>query len=221
MPSLLVSSALLFILFIAVADPVSSRTYGAGGVGAAYTRWGRTLCPAKSSLVYTGYAASSHYTHTGGSSELICLPERPQWGRYVDGFQGQSYIYGTEYETGWRYGTNDVFLKNNIHGQSLNNHNVPCAVCYTDGRSTAMRFPAMLQCPDGWSEEYHGYLMAGYHSHKGKMQPVCLDEAPEAAESGQADENGAVFYNVEAHCGSLPCPNYINGRELTCVVCSR
>ncbi len=30
-----------------------------------------------------------------------------------------------------------------------------------------------------------------------------------------------LFYNVEAVCGSLPCPNYVNGWEITCVVCTK
>ena len=49
---------------------------------------------------------------------------------------------------------------------------------------------------------------------------VCLDDDPETIQGGAADKNGALFYLTEARCGSLPCPNYIDGRELTCVVCS-
>lgn len=191
------------------------------GVGAEYTRWGRTECPVNTSLVYSGYAAGSHFSHTGGSSELLCLPEDPEWGRFVNGFQGESYVYGTEWETRHKYGTNHVFLMSNAGTDDLHNRNVPCAVCFTEGRSTVKKFPAKLHCPNDWRHEYRGYLMAGHHTHKTHIQAVCLDEAPETVPSGSANEDGSLLYNMEAHCGSLPCPNYVNGRELSCVVCSR
>ena len=38
---------------------------------------------------------------------------------------------------------------------------------------------------------------------------------------GQDNKNGALFYPVEAVCGSLPCPRYVNGWELTCAVCTK
>ena len=167
-----------------------------------------------------GYAAGSYYSHLGGSSELLCLPQEPEWGHFKPGFQGESYVYGSEYQTGHNYGADDVFANDNIEGDNLHDHNVPCAVCLTPGRPLVKKLPAKVNCPEGWQKEYTGYLMAGHHSHKTQVQAVCLDEAPEAAESGLADENGALLYNMEAHCGSLPCPNYVNGRELACVVCS-
>ena len=45
----------------------------------------------------------------------------------------------------------------------------------------------------------------------------CMDADPEVIQGGAA----ALFYPVEARCGSLPCPNYVNNREVTCVVCSQ
>ena len=50
---------------------------------------------------------------------------------------------------------------------------------------------------------------------------ICVDEAPEGWLGSYADNNGAVMYTVEGICGSLPCPPYVNGWELTCVVCSK
>ena len=49
----------------------------------------------------------------------------------------------------------------------------------------------------------------------------CMDADPEVIQGGAAGLNGATFYAVEAKCGSLPCPNYVNNREVTCVVCSQ
>ena len=48
---------------------------------------------------------------------------------------------------------------------------------------------------------------------------VCLDAGAEYEKFDYADDNGKVMYIVETICGSLPCPPYVNYRELTCVVC--
>ncbi|XP_035657362.1 collagen alpha-2(IX) chain-like [Branchiostoma floridae] len=65
------------------------------------------------------------------------------------------------------------------------------------------------------------YLMAGYHGHSSRTEFVCMDGEAEALPGGEGDENGALFYPVESRCGSLPCPPYVEGRELTCVVCTK
>ena len=49
----------------------------------------------------------------------------------------------------------------------------------------------------------------------------CMDADPEVIQGGAANLDGALFYPVEGRCGSLPCPNYVNNREVTCVVCSQ
>ncbi|KAI8492990.1 hypothetical protein Bbelb_289940 [Branchiostoma belcheri] len=50
---------------------------------------------------------------------------------------------------------------------------------------------------------------------------VCVDGNPETVQGGQADQLAARFWPVEARCGSLPCPNHVEGREFTCVVCTK
>ena len=49
----------------------------------------------------------------------------------------------------------------------------------------------------------------------------CMDADSEVIQGGAADLDGATFAPVEARCGSLLCPNYVNNREITCVVCSQ
>ena len=73
----------------------------------------------------------------------------------------------------------------------------------------------------GWTKEYWGYLVTGHYKHTHQIDYVCVDEAPEGDPKGATNSNGALLYVVQAVCGSLPCPDYINGRELTCVVCSK
>ena len=131
------------------------------------------------------------------------------------GFQSSGYLYGAEYETR----SNDPFSKPNA--QSLDDNDVPCAVCHVDSRPSKLMIPAKLSCPPKWTKEYSGYLMAEAHSHPGRTTYVCVDNAPEVTQKGAPDKDGVLFYNTEAACGSLPCPNYVDGWEITCVVCSK
>ena len=147
----------------------------------------------------------------------MCLPDVPQWGQYNDQLQQSSYIYGSEYQTH----ANNPFLATNTRGASLQDHSVPCALCHVSGRGTVMTIPAWKECPSGWQLEYDGYMMAEHHGHTGRVGPVCVDEAPEVLPGSHGDQNGVLFYPIEIACGSLPCPNYINGREITCAVCTR
>lgn len=48
---------------------------------------------------------------------------------------------------------------------------------------------------------------------------VCVDN--EWEHYGTTNNDNAVWYFTKGMCGSLPCPPYINGKLLTCVVCSR
>ena len=122
-------------------------------------------------------------------------------------------IYGAEYEI--QGGGGFPFYTN----QRLHNMDVPCAVCLVEGRNTLM-IPAMMTCPVSWRREYHGYLMTARYNHP-RRNYVCMDQHPDVILGGAADINGALFYNIESRCGSLHCPNYVDGRELTCVVCTK
>lgn len=79
---------------------------------------------------------------------------------------------------------------------------------------------ARLTCDEGWKLEYHGYLMAGYFGHNAGTAYTCVDSDPDTLQGGHTVNNGYLFYMVEAMCGSLKCPPYVNGREIVCVVCS-
>ena len=82
--------------------------------------------------------------------------------------------------------------------------------------------PAKINCPTGWTKEYQGYLMTQHFSHH-NTEFVCVDRNPESRVDGDASQNGALFYPVEGRCdgGNLPCGPYIDGAELSCVVCSK
>ncbi|XP_078619156.1 uncharacterized protein LOC144886401 [Branchiostoma floridae x Branchiostoma japonicum] len=182
--------------------------------GSVYIRWGRTTCPndTDTSLIYDGIAGGAHFTHSGGGANYVCLPKDPEWGVFTDGSQGTgAYMYGAEYQ---------LSSNNPFQGVSLHNHDVPCAVCHVTSRGSKLMIPARLSCPSGWTREYKGYLMTAYRTQY-RSEFVCMDGEPETRPGGHLDSDGALFYPVEASCGSLPCPNYVQGRELTCVVCTK
>ena len=164
-------------------------------------------------LLHIGIMGGEHYNRHGGGANYLCLPYNPKYDRYRNGVQGGGYMYGTEYEVREFVGT--VF-KRNIH-----DHEAPCVVCFVKSRSSMLMMPARNDCPSGWTEEYHGYLMTEHAAHQHSREFICLDGDPEYVSGSQANRNGALLYPVEGRCGSLPCLPYVEGRELTCAVCTK
>ena len=74
------------------------------------------------------------------------MPDTPQYTlSYTPGSQRYSEIHGAEYEYPV-IGTNE--------------HNAPCAVCFTSTRVAVFLLPARTSCPTGWTRKYYGYLMS-------------------------------------------------------------
>ena len=180
--------------------------------GVVYSRWGRKHCPSGTNELYSGVMGGSWYQQYGGASNYLCLPLNPIFDRTTSGSQGYSYIYGTEYE---------VSGQSNIFTEKLHDHDAPCAVCHVESRGSQVMIPARNICPSSWTLEYKGYLMSAYYGHKGRTQFICVDGNAEATTGSHVNHNGALLYFVEGSCGSLPCPPYANGKELTCVVCTK
>ena len=174
-----------------------------------YTRWGNSSCPniTGTELVYTGRAGGSHYSEKGGASNYLCMPLDPEYTlAYSAGVNGQSYIYGSEYE-------------HPLHSSKYE-HNVPCAVCAVSTREMVLMIPAKTSCPTSWTREYYGWLMSEHRGHH-RSQFECVDHAQESIPGSRADTNGILFYHVEANCNGMPCPPYDPQKELTCVVCTK
>ena len=169
-------------------------------------------------LLSEGYAAGPHYNEGGSGSNFLCLHEDPQWRTYREAdtsYAGS--IYGVEYQL---QDHSSAFSRTNNAGNSLYDGPAPCAVCYVGGRSTILMVPARTQCPDGWTTEYGGWMVSERGVDRKRSSYICWDEAPEVA-IGPMDQDQALAYVVEVHCGTLPCSVYHDARELTCVVCSK
>ncbi|CAH1799447.1 unnamed protein product [Owenia fusiformis] len=190
-----------------------------------YIRWGRNVCPAGATEVYRGYAGGTWFTEPGGGADYQCLPNRPQWGRFTEGITTYSAVmHGTEYQVISVPNMRNPFLGTNApipgNPESLHDQSPLCILCSVPRQETLM-IPAWKTCPEGWTLEYQGYLMAEHRGHASSKSFICMDEAPEAAAGGRGNQNGALFYPVEATCDTLLCPPYIHGGELTCAVCTK
>ena len=187
--------------------------------GVSYTRWGNTTCPntTGTQLLYAGRAAGSWFNgqgRGGGGANYLCLPEQPQYSTYTAGVQGgRAYLYGAEYQTP---GSAD-----NGPFHSVRDHNVPCAVCYTLTRGIVVMIPAQYTCPQSWTREYYGYLMANRNNYHRTMYE-CIDHSPQTVPDSAANTNGALFYQTEVKCGyGISCPPYDAQKEVMCVVCTK
>ena len=164
--------------------------------------------------MFCRFAGGEWYDNRGGGSNYLCLPLTPEFDEFQSGPGGdRGYVYGAEYET-------NTFPPLSSRHQ----HDVPCAVCRAGNRGSLITIPAMLTCPFGWTKEYYGYLMTSYHGYN-KQDFACVDRFPESVLGGDDDQNGAMFLSVEVRCsgngGNLPCSSYPDGRELSCVVCTK
>ena len=156
--------------------------------------------------MYSGRAGG-----TDGGADHLCMPITPEYLQFTSGNQGVP-LHGVEYRAG-----------DNSSLSSVENHNVPCALCYTTTRVTVVMIPAKVNCPTNWTMEYNGYLMTS-HSNNHRSTYQCVDRDPETVPgtSSEQSSDDALFYHVEAVCTGDYCPLYRdNGKELTCVVCSR
>ncbi len=190
----------------------TAQIQGTGGL--TYTRWGRTTCPRTpgTQLVYAGRVGGTFYNELGGGANYLCMPNNPDYilpQRTTGIVNGFAFVHGGEYQ-------------HPIRG--THNYNVPCAVCYTSTRETVLMIPAKAYCPSGWTREYYGYLMTEYggvHHTSGRTMFECVDRNPEAVPGSYRNEDGVLFYHVEASCNGLPCPPYDQTKELNCAVCTR
>ncbi|VDI83591.1 Hypothetical predicted protein [Mytilus galloprovincialis] len=176
------------------------------GVAITYTVWGRKECPNNSSLVYSGSVGGSYYAHSGAAADYLCMPPDPHYRKKTPHGQ-HAILYGGEYDS--------YFIPN------ADGHDVPCAVCRRKRVSTVLMIPGKDTCYQGWNIEYYGYLNAHDYRFSAAASYVCMHVHPEFRRGGRHNYEGKLFHPVIGSCGSLPCPPYVNGYPLTCVVCSK
>ena len=103
------------------------------------------------------------------------------YAKYKDGHKNAGFMYGTEYEVNQF----NPFVRKNLH-----HHDAPWAVCFVRSRASILMMPARNNCPSGWTEEYHGYLMTDHRGHK-RHDFICVDENDEYVPGSGANKDGA------------------------------
>ena len=200
-----------------------------------YTRWGRTTCPAAATAttVYSGRAATSYHNNAGAGANLVCMSDTFATGLFdpVDMSASTTFgsIVGVEYQ---------ILSIDPLHAVVEAGNNVPCAVCSVDTNAVYVQ-PGLTSCPDTWTVQYSGYLMAeqqtgnsdrpseNYRSHY-----VCVDKDAEAVDESLLDpaHGEANLAHVSVDCASplttgsgiFDCTPVSYGMgQIACVVCSK
>ena len=181
--------------------------------GSAYTRFGRTQCPAGHSVVYAGIGAGSYFDKSGGTNQYVCLPPNPEYLLVSTADDATSSLSRIEYQLG-----------TSPRLAYIGNGDASCAVCQRPKASSiAIMIPGKLSCPVGAVIDYIGLLVA-QNKVQYKTDFTCLDRDPVAAGDVAGNNNGALMYPVEMESGVgqvIQPGGYRNFWELPCVVCSR
>nr|KAG5690628.1 hypothetical protein BaRGS_018098 [Batillaria attramentaria] len=159
-----------------------------------YVRWGRSVCPNSTHLVYSGVIGGSYFNHDGAASNVLCLTMSPVFSNHA--IPGEhSMLYGGEYET-W----DSHYQKDPV-----------CVVCRSR-RPTVIMVPGTNVCMPGWTLEYSGFLMANHYVYKAGTDYICVDSALENRVGGDANQDGVLLHYTRTACGSLPCSPYVNNK---------
>ena len=178
--------------------------------GATYVRYGQYACSASSVTLYSGVTGGSFYSDVGGGPDYMCMPPSPTYDSFTDGTQGGGRIFYTEYElTG----------SGVVRHRGLQDREVPCAYCEATGRRTSFMFPARYTCPNRFTLDYMGFMVAPHNSQR-RSEFSCMDyEAVTGRNTAPSNENGALFYPVQVNDFPLGFA-YQQFRELSCARCS-
>lgn len=160
-------------------------------------------------LSVVGKSVGGFYNNKGGTSDILCLPNNPEYLFTASGRQDKrSALVDVEYDTSGFPPAN-----------SVHNHAMPCSVCMAPGRPTQLMLPGRRTCPSPhWTLEYSGYLQSTKKNWY-RTVVICLDESPEAVPDSGSNDSGAELIHMEYRCREN-CGNYEDGYELTCAVCT-
>lgn len=174
-----------------------------------FTRWGRTVCPATSTLMYRGWVLSGRYTDAGASVSYVCGPENPEWSPYArSSNQNGHLLWGTEFEpTG------------HTQMNALAQREARCAVCETTGTNTLV-IPFAASCPSGWTEQYQGVLAGTDYTQTQQTETLCMDDNPESW-GDTSNHNHGLLYSAEVERNSGLPSAFLQDYEPACVVCTR
>lgn len=136
-----------------------------------FTRWGAATAPAGASMIYSGFAYSDYFGHSGRGEPIVIPPHTPDSGS--PGTESLLYpviVHGNPVPTGF---TADTYLK--------------AAVCLAPGPTTTIY--GTWDPPTGWSVLYKGYAFGAHYTHEGGFAPLVIDS--DSFDAG-SDANGSI-----------------------------
>lgn len=105
--------------------------------------------------------------------------------------------------------------------ESIRGKNLGCAICRCSSRTATLVKVAEKSCPEGWTKEYEGHLMAPGKGTKGEF--ICVDKdmhEPDGQPAFGGTDNIQNVKEATVSCGSLPCKPYEEMKPIECVVCT-
>lgn len=173
-------------------------------------------------------------------SEYLCIPDRFEYTDHKNMTSGlylspvkygenmtifrsigpeQCKLWGDEFCERWKIKRPGLF-------KNLDFHQVPCAVCRREKRSTTLLTPARNICPSGWFKEYYGYLMTQQRG-SARSQHICVDADANGIPGSNTTRarQGPFIQPVAYKCDEPSCPQNLESSDnkakaLTCVVCT-
>ncbi|MFH1837930.1 MAG: hypothetical protein ABH808_00300 [Candidatus Kuenenbacteria bacterium] len=179
----------------------------AKNIGSVFTRWGNATAPAGTTLLYSGFGFSEHYSQSGGSAEVTCIkPGDP-------GAPGPETNYG---DILYPLGTGDPLT---TPPGITSSKEIKCAVSYAEGPNFTIW--GTWNCPENWNVAYSGYGMGAYYSHTHQSNRHCVDNVnfdASVVDGTRGDIwHGSVLYD------NTDLPNketdYPKNKYLKCAVC--
>ena len=160
---------------------------------------------------FSGIVSKAPSSSSGGGNNHLCLSLNPDSATADDAFRNEAYITGVVYQE-----TASEFIPAELRLQP-----VPCAVCEVQQRAVVM-VPGSRSCGEGWRVEYEGVLMSEANAGQ-SSNFVCVSRDMQGLAHAERNDNGEAgqLHVVEAKCGTLPCPPFAQGQDVSCVVCSK
>lgn len=201
----------------------NDATGSSGLIEKVFTKWGSNDCPSGTNIVYIGRAGASYHNNAGGGSNLVCLHPTYSYDGFTQEYRSSTFgsVVGVEYVTT----TDDPLI-------SLNNENVPCAVCAVQSDGVYMQ-PGKTTCETGWTSLYTGYIMSereatvtGRTGENFRSEFVCvMSPGTDVVMGLEAPGVEASLSHVHVDCTNAPnteildCGQYT--APLACVVCRK
>ncbi|VDI15949.1 Hypothetical predicted protein [Mytilus galloprovincialis] len=164
-----------------------------------------------------GFVGGASHNDSGSQVNMLCVPTQPQYAINNKKADNHPWLGGTIYSM------HQMDTPNTALDQSKYTlYGIPCTVCRARDKTSVIMIPGRKECTSDWEKEYNGYLFGGNPKFKSGSEYVCIDEVPERRKKATSWSEKPILKPVHSKCNEvMPCPPFIDGRVLTCVVCSK